>query len=105
MKVLLTILVLGFSLNVFAGDYSESGSELDTRVYDGCVKYAEKQAKIALGDYFNMNFWAGGNVGAGSVLSAEEALPNHISFLTAQCYNMVAEVLELKLGYAPWQEK
>ena len=103
MKLLIITLLFGFSTNSFAGDFSELDSVLSRRVSRGCLKYARKQAQKHLSEHFNMNYWAGGNVGSGSVLSAEEELPSHISFLTSQCQNMVSEVLELKLGYAPWQ--
>lgn len=104
MKLLFATLAVLFSVNAFAGDSSESGGDLDQRVLNGCIKYAEKQAQKDLAEHFNANDWAGGTISAGSMDEAKAALPNHTSFLTYQCYNMVAEVLELKLGYAPWQK-
>lgn len=104
MKNLILAILATFAFSASAaGDYSELGGSLDERVERGCAKYAAKKAEEHLSNHFNANFWAGGNVGAGSVNAAREALPNHISFLKSQCYNMVAEVLELKLGYGPWQ--
>ena len=100
---ILLVALMAFSFSSLARDFSESGSALDNRVMAGCQKYAEKQAQKHLDEHFNMNGWAGGNIGAGSVQTAQEQLPAHIGFLTSQCYNMVAEVLELKLGYGPWQ--
>ena len=87
----------------FANDFSDLDGPLMTRVTNGCQMYAEKQARKHLEEHFNMNSWAGGSISAGSVQSAREALPSHVSFLQSQCENMVAEVLQMKLGYAPWQ--
>lgn len=102
-KINLVIVLVLMCSNSFARDYSESGSTLDNRVTQGCIKYATKQAGVHLDNHFNVNGWAGGNIGASSYESAKKALPNHISFLQSQCYNMVAEVLELQLGWGPWQ--
>ncbi|MEO0336493.1 MAG: hypothetical protein AAF202_08865 [Pseudomonadota bacterium] len=103
MKVVLVLLTGLLSTPALSMDYSELESPLMDRVQRGCLKYAEKQAKKHLEEHFNMNFWAGGNVGSGSYNAAEEGLPSHVSFLNSQCQNLVAEVLEMKLGYGPWQ--
>ncbi len=107
MKLLFSIVfsILMSASTSLAGDSSELGGPLDSRIEAGCRKYAKKQAEKHLQEHFNMNFWAGGNVGAGSIQAMEEVLPNHESFLYSQCYNMVAEVLELKLGWGPWQNE
>ena len=103
MKALLFVVVTSFSFSLFAGDSSELGSPLMDRVEKGCAKYAEKKAKEAVENYFNINGWAGGNIGAGSVLAAQEESETYKQFINVQCQNMVMEVLEMKLGYAPWQ--
>ena len=103
MKYLITVALFSFSMTAYAGDFSEIDGPLMDRIIAGCEKYAEKQKTEALANHFNMNGWAGGSVSAGSYSSAEESAKGYKSFMMAQCQNMVAEVLELKLGYAPWQ--
>lgn len=103
-SICMIAILLGFSGNAFAIDSSELGSPLFERMEKGCKKYAENNAKETLKNHFNINFWAGGNVGDASFQRAEEASEKYKIFIISQCQNMVSEVLELKLGYAPWQQ-
>lgn len=105
MKTLLFSLVVTAlcPVGAYANDFSESGSELQDRVTKGCKKYAAKKTKEASENYFNINFWSGGNVGTGSVIAMEEGAKVYERFMQIQCENMVTEVLELKLGFGPWQ--
>ena len=96
----LTFLFSNFS---HAFDGSELTGDLMSRVERGCAKLADKQAEKVAKEYFNMNIWAGGNVGAGSALVIQEEAESYKTFAKSQCVNMVVEVLEMKVGYGPWQ--
>lgn len=105
MKIVFALtLCLTLTNSAFALDQSELGGELYERVMAGCEKYAAKKTEAAKGSYFNMNGWAGGNIGAGSVMEMEKDAEIYKQFINVECQNMMAEILELKLGWGPWQK-